>query len=276
MNDSPAFNDPGPAIPLSDAELFARPDDIETTVCELGTVGWDQEADTFDLGTAHNDGNTLIRVTLFKGHPTGKPMSDKGFANGRQILCRITLPMWFIPQRGLQCVVIFPGGLTGAPGAGILFACVGPSPLKQFAETTAKLDFTGYDLVIKARSITLRDDDNNLICVAPEGGARVQDRTGSGVVVHDGKVVLTTLSPKGATVAQLALTQDELSLTNGLGNCGGRWMSSGDVSILGTGVNLTYTKALGLGMAPNPAMGVMLGPGPFMASIASKAIFASG
>ena len=34
--------------------------------------------------------------------------------------------------------------------------------------------------------------------------------------------------------------------------------------------------SLGLGLTPNPAFGVMIGPGPFMAALASKAVFASG
>ena len=77
-------------------------------------------------------------------------------------------------------------------------------------------------------------------------------------------------------VARVALDQDEVSVLNGLGNCGGRWMSSGDVSVMGKGINLTYATSLGLGLTPNPAFGVMIGPGPFMAALASKAVFASG
>jgi hypothetical protein len=276
MDTNDAFDDPGSPLPLSDAELFGKADDFTQTVCELATVGWDQDAEVYDLGTASNDGNTFLRVTLFKGHPVGRPKSDKGFANGFQYIVRIMLPMWWIPVRGTQCVVVFPGGLTGTPGAGVVIGCVGPSPVKQFAETTAKLDFTGYDLVIKARSITLRDDAGNLVAVAPEGGARLQDSTGSGVVVHEGKVVLTTINGNGAMVARVALDQDEVSVLNGLGNCGGRWMSSGDVSVMGKGINLTYATSLGLGMAPNPALAVMVGPGPSMAALASKAVFTSG
>ena len=46
-------------------DLF-RSDD-EPLVFEPGTVGWDEDDAHADLGTATNDGNTLVKVTLFRG-----------------------------------------------------------------------------------------------------------------------------------------------------------------------------------------------------------------
>lgn len=271
--DGPDMGTPNHA---SDVELLGAQGEGSPTVFSHGTIGWQDEAEVFDMGDASNDGNTFIRVTLFEGHEPGKPKAEDGGANGHQYLVRLLLPFWYIPKKGLECFVAFPDGKVSTPGAGVLLGCTGKSPLKQFAATTAKIDLTGYDLVINARSITLRDADSNCISVSPEGGMRFDGADGSGVVLHDGTTTIRSVTTGGKLAAQVSVSRDEVSVFNAAGNCGGKWKSSGDVSTTGKGINLCYSSSLGLGQTPNPACKVVISPGPGMIGMGSLAIYASG
>ncbi len=112
-----------------DAEEFVGQEPARP-VCERGTVGWEGEADIADLGTDDNGNATYIRVTLANGAPMGKPTSDEGHANGHQILCRLMMPLYFIPPRGTPCYVLFPEGRSESPGMGLVFPISGPHPLR--------------------------------------------------------------------------------------------------------------------------------------------------
>lgn len=268
--------DPGTPNAAEDIELFGAHGEGAPIGITHGTIGWQDEADVFDMGDASNDGNTFIRVTLFEGHEPGKPKAEDGGANGHQYLVRIMLPFWYIPKKGLECFVAFPDGKVQTPGAGILVGCTGKSPLKQFAETTAKIDLPGYDLVINARSITLRDGNSNSISVSPEGGMRMDGADGSSVVLHDGTFTVRSVTTGGKLAGQISVSRDEVSVFNATGNCGSKWKSSGDAATTAKGINLCYSSSLGLGQTPNPACKVVLSPGPGMIGIGSLAIFASG
>ncbi len=89
----------------------------EAVRCELGTIGWQGEEDLADYGDGGNSGRTYVRVTLARGSPRGKPVADDGGMNGYQVRCRLQSPVWFIPERGAPCVVLFPGGY--AEGSGV-------------------------------------------------------------------------------------------------------------------------------------------------------------
>ncbi len=102
-------------------------------IAELGTVGW--EGDTDDsycsLGLAEeNDGHTLVNITLFRGKDQGVT-TRVGVAQGRQIRAMPSGPVWHIPPRGAQVLVIFPGGMDLTPGAGTFFLR-GRTPAGEF------------------------------------------------------------------------------------------------------------------------------------------------
>lgn len=271
--DSP---EPGTPNAAQDIELLGAQGEGAPAVVEHGTIGWPDDDVVFAQGGTDNDGNTFIKVTLYEGHEPGKPKADDGGANGHQYLVRILLPLWYIPKKGLECFVAFPGGKVSTPGAGVLLGCTGKSPLKQFAETTAKLDLPGYDLIINARSVTLRDDAGNCISVSPEGGARMDGADGSGIVVHDGTITLRSVTTAGKLAGQMTVSRDEVSAFNATGNCGSKWKSSGDITETGKAINLCYSASLGLGQSPNPACKVLVSPGPALIGVASLAIYASG
>ncbi len=98
-------------------------------VCEQGTVGWSGDETVADLGPGTKD-VYLVKVTLWKGHPVGEPLATDGSANGHQILCRMTWPLWSVPDPGTQCIVLFPSGLVEAPGAGICIPTGGPTKVE--------------------------------------------------------------------------------------------------------------------------------------------------
>lgn len=126
-----------------------------------GVVGWKDNNTHFDLGTDSNDGHTFVKVTLNEGIPqTETPQT--GTAHGYQIIAHIMGPLYWVPPVGTPVVVAFPDGHIEAPGAGIILGSIGKSPGIQFKNDKPKLDFGPHqDLVIKARTITISDYENN-------------------------------------------------------------------------------------------------------------------
>lgn len=88
---------------------------------ELGTIGWDDAGDIFDLGTA--GGPTYARVTMFKGHDITKPRPADRFS-GTQILARVTSNVMNLPPRGTEVLVAFPGGMSTDLGAAIIVGAI--------------------------------------------------------------------------------------------------------------------------------------------------------
>lgn len=277
MNEHDGLQDSSAASTIYEQDLGASDDGGSSTI-EHGTVGWAGDPQVFDQqGSDSNDGYTLLKVTLFKGHPTGEPMAPGVVpsANGYRILVRLSWPLWALPLAGNQCVVAFPAGLIQTPGAGILIAVPMKSPVKQFSATTSKLDLTGYDLVIKARSISLRDDDNNLISISPEGGVRFTDKTGSGVFISGGEIIAQTQASSGKVMCAMTLTQDTASMLCAAASpqCGIK-LKGGDFTATCNNCNLGAFGAICLGSKATPATCLAVGPAgaPGIATICSQSI----
>lgn len=70
----------------------------------------------------------------------------------------------------------------------MIIGASGPVPANQFSESKAKLDFgPDYDLVIKARSITLTDYENRYLTLGPTYGVKIGDASASGAILKDAK-----------------------------------------------------------------------------------------
>lgn len=276
MNDG--FLDSPTATTDYEQEYFGKPEDYANVELEYGTIGYDGDPQVFDeLGSSSNDGNTFVKVTLFKGYPVGEPASASGAANGMKILAQLSWPIWAIPLAGTRCIVAFPGGQQATPGAGVIISYPGKSPTTQFSATTAKLDFTGYDLVIKARSISLRDDDNNMLALAPEGGARLCDKTGSGVFVSTGTIICQAQDSTGKVLTAMTLTQDTAGLLCAASSPqAGLKLKDGDCTVTCGNCNLSAFGAIALGAKASPGTCVAVGPlgAPGIATVCSQSVYA--
>jgi hypothetical protein len=225
-----------------------------------GSVGWPGDDVVEDM-----DGDvTLIKVTLFAGHPLGEPVSSEGYANGYQVLVQPTWPLWFIPTKGQRVIIAFPDGDFQTPGNGIIIAAPGPSPKRQFAATKAIMDFSGYDLTIKAKSIGIVQDD-------PDGGTKaalslsngncaMQSEDGGGFfVTADGGAMMRTLDPNGSVQECISLTQSALSLIDNVGSALVK-LKSGNLDISAQNVNFNVANMF-LGAGASPANQVIWGTG---------------
>ena len=86
---------------------------------QLGTVGWVDDGGSFlDLGDSTNDGNTLVRVTLFSGR-TPDAALDQTQAQGTPLLCQLAshVPM---PTRGTRVIVAVPEPHGTLPGSSFI------------------------------------------------------------------------------------------------------------------------------------------------------------
>jgi hypothetical protein len=95
---------------------------------QWGTVGWDGDGGTFhELGQAGDDGNILVRVTLFRGRDQTKPI-DQTRAQGQQILSKVSSTLVQIPPPGTRVLVALPepGGM--AAGGSMIVAADNPNP----------------------------------------------------------------------------------------------------------------------------------------------------
>lgn len=267
-----SFDDPGSPFTTYNQEIFGSPDEYQGTHIEFGTVGWDGEADVADIGDGSDseDGPTLIRVTLHQGHTPGEPTSPTGAANGYRILAQPLQPVLIVPTLGRRCVVGFPGGKVEAAGSAVILGYVGPTPAKQYGKTTATLDFTGYNLVIRAKSITLRDDADNIIATSPDGGITATDGTGSGLTIYNGVVMLKSVNG-GALRTFMALDAEVAQMVCVDGS--GAKFKSTDATVLGVNIAIAALGAIMLGKNASAATKVMVGPGPGTTAAGSASIF---
>lgn len=242
----------------SEDDLTSRARDYEGAQVEIGTVGWASRSDWFEKGTGENDGHTLVFVTLRPRTPS----SVEG--EGREILCHIADGCFRIPPKGARCYVIIPHGLEEAPGAGVIVACVSPSPTTQFEEDRVVIDYgPTVHVVIRGASVTMKDPAHRFVSVgSPRGGGapgvQVHLPDGTGAVWQDGAYGCFV---RDTSYCQMTPTSIEL------------WQKSGAGAFLkmGEGVFHTYAptnKVQGagvfLGKLPLPAAGVAYGlpPGP--------------
>lgn len=246
------------------ADLFGQ-DSTEPASLEVGTVGWDNDAEQADLGTQQNDGTTLVKVQLFRGKD---PTSDitPGRGQGYRIYARLNgWPFWAIPPKGMQCVVGFPAGFATTPGAGIILALPGPNPFVQFSKTRAKVDVgPDMDLVVKAHSVTLSTYDNDYIVIGPDAGIRLADHNGNSILLKNGKMRVSICEgdpPEGKVVLEVALGALRLGHKSAGGQC--MLKMAGGKATLMAGTELALVgSAVSLGGAASPATPVMVGPNP--------------
>lgn len=147
-------------MPRQEDNLYSPAREYESAQVEVGTVGWEGTDEHFEKGTEASDGHTLIYVTLYRGRdPSTKP--EAGRAQGMKILCHISDSIFRIPKKGTRCYVIVPHGMEQSPGAGVIVACVSPSPTTQFEDDRVVMDF-GEDVhvVLKGKSVALSDHEN--------------------------------------------------------------------------------------------------------------------
>lgn len=192
---------------------------------QKGIVGWASKAEHFDLGTAENDGTTLVHVQLFEKRTRRKTRKDEDLtkATGREILCQVGGPFYVIPPKGTVVLVAFPDGDYDSPGAGVILMWLNASPPIQFSDKRAVLGIPDtMDLVIKGKSITLSDYTTPAarwltVGPSPNGGPAgilFCDEKGGMLTIQGGVVGLVagdgSSPPNGTTVLQL--TKDEATL----------------------------------------------------------------
>ena len=237
----------------------------------LGTIGWTDAPDVFDLGTEENDGFTLVRVQLFAGRDYTRADAPGGDAvgQGHRLLCTVAdhIGMFGPPRRGDRCVVLLPHGMEETAGAGVVVAIVSRAPTTQYSATRGKIDLgPDRDLVIKARSVTLTDHENRFIAIGPDNGVVVQDRDGSGAIINAGAVAIVAAADGDAkSVVMLSASEASIYQKHASGNtCVS--LGAGKAQLVGTHCAVSGA-AVYLGRAPTALTPAHYGPpGPGSAS----------
>lgn len=189
----------------------------------MGSIGWEDEDDYSFLGSEENDGHTLVRVQLFEGRDHTKTLNPDR-AQGQRIICHLSGGMFRIPPKDTRVLVAIPNGMDHVVGAGLIIASYERSPTNQFSNTRAKMDFgPDVDLVIKARSVTVTDYENQQVSLSPEGGVQAFDKDGAGIQFKSGACYSVSekcnivVQTGGTVSACLKMTPLEASLMGGAG-----------------------------------------------------------
>ena len=98
---------------------------VDNGAIELGTVGWDDRDEHFDLGTEDNDGHTIVFVTLFRGRDIASSDQTPDAAQGHKVTARMGKPARAVPEKGSTVLVARPAGIDG-PGAWHIISNPGP------------------------------------------------------------------------------------------------------------------------------------------------------
>jgi hypothetical protein len=108
------------------------PPTIDGDIAE-GTVGWASDGgNAIDLGDSPNDGNSLVRVTLFRGRDATQPPSQTGAAQGQELLCRLATTVLAVPVYGARVIVVIPQPWGMSPGGPVIICEVDPTLWKRF------------------------------------------------------------------------------------------------------------------------------------------------
>jgi hypothetical protein len=250
-----------------------------------GTVGWSGSPEVTTLGKEAGDGVALIRVTLFSNHEPGKPVSDDGLANGREIEARLLGPIRRTPKRGERVIVAWPGNNWEAPGSAVILGVFGPDPSSRFGRKKTVMDFGDDDVVLtstKSISLVVETTDEGasspsryVVSVSAKGGAQII-ASGSGLFAKDGQVNIKAIDGDGNMKTAILLDQDELSLIDSTSdtNKANITMSGGDVTMLGSFMNIVPLSCLMLGQKASPATPILVGPSG-VTGVPSAFIFAA-
>lgn len=217
------------------------PDSADRGGVEMGTVGWDDGTDDLDQGSTGNDGNTLIKVQLFRGKDPATPPKP-GVAQGIKLLCQISsmFGIYWIPPAGTRVLVAIPAGMSQTQGAALIIAAYQTSPTAQFVPGRVMWDVgSSTHVLIKAESVTAQSyaSPAQYIGVGQPmaGGAPgiyLVDETGSGITVQSG-VIGTFASSGGDAKVLIQVTASGLDVMNKPGNSQFKMDSSGNFVFLG-------------------------------------------
>lgn len=245
---------------LDEHELHDSDPAEALTYCEEGTVGHPGDPDVVDLGSGENEGITLVKVTLRKGHPQGKPAADDGGFNGYQITARLMAPNWDTPRRGARVIVVIPGGDIETPGNPVILGQPITSPTRRFGRQKTILDYSGKDVVIIGKSVTLIDDTNKAFVTVTASGARLVSH-GSGFFVKEGEFAAKVLDEDGNLLTYLAASESDISLVRAAepANPVTLSLTSQGVEMMGKFVTIDFINAIKFGAAASPATPVVLG-----------------
>ncbi len=229
---------------------------------EVGTVGWEDEDVWFERGTANDDGYTLIRVQLFRGRDITKPLKD-GIGQGVRLLCHISSGIFRIPKKGMRVYVAVPVGMEAKAGAGVIIATIEKNPIEQFDTGRVLMAFPDDDLIIKARSVTVSDYNDDYIAVSPGGGIKAGTFGGGLTQLKNDK--FTAVCPGG--VYLFAGTTPSAGLVLGSGQAQ-LWCGAGMFKInalgLGTWLGLgavINAASVSIGALASPATPASIFPG---------------
>lgn len=226
----------------------------------MGSVGWEDEDDYYFLGTAANDGHTLIRVQLFEGRDHTKPLNPNR-AQGHKIVCHLSGGLFRIPKKDTRVFVACPRGMENVPGAGVIFATVERNPTTQFAADRAVMDF-GPDVhvVIKGKSVTMQDPAFRFVSVGTPrsggtAGVQVHLPDGTGAAWQDGAYACFVRSEM-----LMQMKPDGFEVWQGTGGTGTFLkMGGGEFWTYGP-VNKVQGAGVYLGKAPTAANTLLWGP----------------
>lgn len=214
---------------------------------EIGTVGWEDEDLYYDKGTDEegNGGYTLVRVQLFRGRDITKPLKPE-IGQGHRLLCKISSGIFRIPKKGTLCYVAIPMGMEKKPGAGCIIACVEKNPTIQFDAGRVHMGFPDEDLIIKAKSVTISDYEDNFMGVSPASGVKFSTSAGALCQLKGGRFI--TIAP--TSIASLIGNDGEaphtgITLGQHVSMWAGNASQSGAIKINGSDqtVTISGTKA---------------------------------
>jgi hypothetical protein len=157
---------------------------------EMGTIGWDNAEEHFVQGTegTEEEGYTLVRVQLFRGRSNASKKLKATTGQGTQMLCHISSGLFRIPKKGERCFVMLAAGYENMDASGVIVAIIKKTPFEQFSEGRVKMDFgSDEDLVIKARSVTISDYNNDYMSLTAAGGFRAATFDGGLIQVKGDK-----------------------------------------------------------------------------------------
>jgi hypothetical protein len=249
---------------------------------EMGTVGWDDGSDYFDQGGTGNDGNTLVKVQLFRGRDPSQPLKA-GVAQGHKIVCQISsmFGIYWIPPQGTRVLVAIPAGMRETVGAALIVGAYQMQTGAQFKPKRVLWDpGPGVHTLIKGDSATLQSHASpaQFMSVGTplnggNAGVYALDETGSGFSSQAGEVAIFACSG-GDVKSTCHLTSSTAEIVNkGSQTCGFQ-ATGGNANCFGANLNATCGKVY-LG---NPAgmtvltNGVAIGPQP---GANSTAVFAA-
>lgn len=240
-----------------------------TATIEWASIGWDSDDDEsyYDLGTADNDGYTLVKVQLYKGRDDSKPLLKDGRAHGTKMVCHLNSSLQRIPPRNTRCMIAIPAGLETNPAAGMIIATAEKTTDGRLERDRVIFDYGDQHVVIKGKSVSISSNDNEFMSVGtPRSGGTpgltFQAADGSGGIVQEG-VVSWWVADNGDAVSVLQMGSNKIDLMHKAAKLHKVTFTSSGIDILTPATLNVFGNTVVLGPpgtglnSPNP------GPNPF-------------